>query len=68
MSTTSLQMDKPVEHSLLDDGVQDIIGKGLARVDGPLKVSGQATYAAEYDIPNLGTFGTFGPIPTRPPR
>ncbi|KQN39268.1 xanthine dehydrogenase [Sphingomonas sp. Leaf407] len=53
MTTNALQMDKPVEHSLLDDGVQGIIGKGLVRVDGPLKVAGQATYAAEYDIPNL---------------
>jgi xanthine dehydrogenase YagR molybdenum-binding subunit len=53
MSTNALKMDKPVGHSLLDDGVQGVIGKGLARVDGPLKVSGQATYAAEYDIPDL---------------
>lgn len=29
------------------------IGKPLDRVDGPLKVRGAATYAAEFDIPNL---------------
>ncbi len=53
MKTNSLRMDKAVDHSLLDDGVQGLIGKGLARVDGPLKVAGQATYAAEYDFPDL---------------
>jgi len=53
MKTNSLRMDKAVDHSLLDDGVQGVIGKGLARVDGPLKVAGQATYAAEYDFPDL---------------
>ncbi|MEP9400423.1 xanthine dehydrogenase family protein molybdopterin-binding subunit [Sphingomonas sp. VNH70] len=56
MSTNALRMDKPVEHSLLDDGVQGVIGKGLPRIDGPLKVSGKATYTAEYDIPDL-TYG-----------
>ncbi len=53
MKTNSLRMDAPVEHSLLDDGVQGLIGKGLVRVDGPLKVAGQATYAAEYEFPDL---------------
>lgn len=54
MSTTnSLKMDKPVERSLLDDTVQGIIGQPIERIDGPLKVAGKATYAAEYDIPDL---------------
>lgn len=48
----SLVMDEPVEHSLLD-GAQGIIGRPLDRIDGPLKVSGRATYAAEYDIENV---------------
>jgi xanthine dehydrogenase YagR molybdenum-binding subunit len=48
----SLVMDEPVEHSLLD-GAQGIIGRPLDRIDGPLKVSGQATYAAEYRLENL---------------
>ncbi|MCI0431166.1 MAG: xanthine dehydrogenase family protein molybdopterin-binding subunit [Rhodospirillales bacterium] len=30
-----------------------IIGKPISRVDGRLKVTGSATYAAEFDVPNL---------------
>jgi xanthine dehydrogenase YagR molybdenum-binding subunit len=48
----NLVMDEPVEHSLLD-GAQDIIGRPLDRIEGPLKVSGQATYAAEYKLDNM---------------
>ena len=48
----SLAMDEPVEQSLLD-GSQGIIGRPLDRIDGPLKVSGQATYAAEYKLDDL---------------
>ena len=51
--TNSLTMDKPHPDSLLDSSVQRVIGKPLDRIDGPLKVSGSATYAAEYDIPDL---------------
>ncbi len=46
----TLTMDKPHPESLLDTGVQDVIGKPLDRVDGPKKVSGAATYAAEYKL------------------
>lgn len=46
-----LQMDAPYPASLLDQGVQGIIGKPIDRVDGPLKVSGAAPYAAEFDLP-----------------
>jgi xanthine dehydrogenase YagR molybdenum-binding subunit len=54
MSTTNtLTMDKPTPASLLDTGAQGIIGKGLDRVEGPLKVSGAATYAAEHAIDNV---------------
>ena len=54
MSTTNaLTMDKPAPKSLLDTAAQGIIGKGLNRVDGPLKVSGTATYAAEHAIQNI---------------
>ncbi len=49
----SLKMDKPVEHSLLDDGVQGVIGKPIDRVEGPLKVTGTAPYSAEFPFPNL---------------
>ncbi|HVF94118.1 MAG TPA: molybdopterin cofactor-binding domain-containing protein, partial [Sphingomonas sp.] len=53
MTTASLTMDRPHPDSLLDSGVQDVIGKPLNRIDGPLKVSGGATYAAEYAAENL---------------
>ena len=51
--TASLSMDGPVEHSLLDDGAQGLIGQPIPRIEGPLKVAGQATYSAEYDFPDL---------------
>ena len=49
----TLTMDQPHPESLLDTTVQDVIGKPLDRVDGPEKVSGTATYAAEYQLENL---------------
>ena len=49
----TLAMDKPHPTSLLDTGVQNVIGKPLDRVDGPKKVSGLATYAAEYQLDNM---------------
>ncbi len=52
-STNTLTMDKPTPSSWLDTGAQGIIGKGLDRVEGPLKVSGAATYAAEHPIDNV---------------
>ena len=52
-TTNSLTMNAPHADSLLDAGVQEVIGKPLARVDGPLKVAGQATYAAEYELDGL---------------
>lgn len=50
---TSLTMDKPCPVSLLDVGTQGVIGKPLDRVDGPKKVTGSATYAAEYALADL---------------
>ena len=41
------QMDKPIGETRLDRGVQGVIGKGIDRFEGPLKVSGKATYAYE---------------------
>ena len=52
-TTNSLTMDKPRPNSLLDTGVQGSIGRPFDRVDGPKKVSGAATYAAEYAFDNL---------------
>ena len=50
--TNALTMDKPYPHSLLDMGVQGSISRPFDRVDGPKKVAGKATYAAEYDVPD----------------
>jgi xanthine dehydrogenase YagR molybdenum-binding subunit len=52
-TTNSLKMDKPHPQSLLDTGVQGAISRPFDRVDGPKKVSGGATYAAEYAFDNL---------------
>ncbi|WP_246332121.1 xanthine dehydrogenase family protein molybdopterin-binding subunit [Sphingomonas chungangi] len=52
-TTNSLTMDKPHPSSLLDTGVQGAISRPFDRVDGPKKVSGAATYAAEYEFDNL---------------
>jgi len=40
---TELQIGQPVL----------AVGQPMSRVDGPLKVTGRATYAAEYDVPGL---------------
>lgn len=40
--------NKPDERNLLDTMKQGVIGKPLDRPEGPLKVSGSATYAAEW--------------------
>ncbi|MFC3579339.1 xanthine dehydrogenase family protein molybdopterin-binding subunit [Sphingomonas hylomeconis] len=49
-NSTNLTMDKPTPTSLLDTGAQGLIGEPLQRTEGPLKVSGNATYAAEYAL------------------
>ncbi|RIY01260.1 xanthine dehydrogenase family protein molybdopterin-binding subunit [Aureimonas flava] len=46
-TTNSFKMDEPVGETRLDRGVQDVIGKGVDRFEGPLKVSGRAPYAYE---------------------
>ena len=51
--TNALTMNKAHPDSLLDTSAQDIIGKPIDRIDGPKKVSGQATYAAEYALDNV---------------
>ncbi|WP_375382790.1 xanthine dehydrogenase family protein molybdopterin-binding subunit [uncultured Sphingomonas sp.] len=54
MSTTnSLTMSHKVPRSLLDTGVQGLIGQPLDRYEGRLKVAGTATYAAEYPVEHL---------------
>lgn len=53
MTTNSLVMNKPVPVSLLDTGAQGVVGTPLPRYEGALKVSGTATYAAEYPVADL---------------
>lgn len=49
----SFQMNELVTSRRLDKMSQGLIGKPVDRADGPLKVSGQATYASEWDLENL---------------
>ncbi|WP_294189704.1 xanthine dehydrogenase family protein molybdopterin-binding subunit [uncultured Sphingomonas sp.] len=51
--TNALVMDEPRPDSFLDHGAQDVIGKPINRVEGPLKVTGRAPYAAEYPAERL---------------
>ncbi|GGD04560.1 xanthine dehydrogenase family protein molybdopterin-binding subunit [Aureimonas glaciei] len=46
-SEHTIQMDAPVGETRLDRNVQAVIGRGVDRMEGPLKVSGKATYAYE---------------------
>lgn len=47
MIEAKVTMDAAFERSLLDDGGEGLVGRPISRVDGPLKVSGEARYAAE---------------------
>ncbi|MEM7567119.1 MAG: molybdopterin cofactor-binding domain-containing protein, partial [Pseudomonadota bacterium] len=49
------KMDAPATDHRLDAMVQGVLGKPINRPDGPLKVSGQAPYAAEYNPVGLAT-------------
>ncbi|WP_298021753.1 xanthine dehydrogenase family protein molybdopterin-binding subunit [uncultured Parasphingopyxis sp.] len=48
--TNSLTMDTPAERRRLDEMHQGLVGEPLDRPDGPLKVSGRATYAHEWNL------------------
>lgn len=50
---TSLKMDKRIERSLLDVTNQNIISRPFDRIEGPLKVSGQVRYTAEFKLPDM---------------
>ncbi len=52
--TTHFKMDAAAPH-VLDETAQGVIGRPLDRPDGPLKVSGRATYAAETAPEGLAT-------------
>ncbi|RVV99329.1 xanthine dehydrogenase family protein molybdopterin-binding subunit [Mesobaculum littorinae] len=51
--TLHLKLDNPDEENRLDHMAQGVIGTGANRPDGALKVSGQATYAAEWQRPDM---------------
>ncbi|MDR7103797.1 xanthine dehydrogenase family protein molybdopterin-binding subunit [Croceicoccus sp. BE223] len=48
--TAHLKFDKPDNRNVLDTTVQGVIGQPLNRPDGLAKVTGSASYAAEYDL------------------
>lgn len=48
--TAHFKHDKPDTRNVLDHTVQGIIGEPLTRPEGILKVTGTATYSAEYDV------------------
>jgi len=41
----------------LDRGVQDVLGKGIDRIDGVLKVMGEATYGYEHQVGDQVAYG-----------
>ncbi|MDR7124265.1 xanthine dehydrogenase family protein molybdopterin-binding subunit [Pseudotabrizicola sp. 4114] len=45
--TRHLKVDAPIPDSPLDHMAQGVLGKPVSRLEGPLKVTGRATYAAE---------------------
>ncbi|MEH6716248.1 xanthine dehydrogenase family protein molybdopterin-binding subunit [Parasphingorhabdus flavimaris] len=51
--TAHHKMDKADSRNRLDDMVQGLVGSPMDRPDGPLKVSGKATYAHEWDVPGM---------------
>ena len=48
--TVTLKQDEPDTRNILDGMKQGILGKPISRVEGLAKVTGMATYAAEYKI------------------
>ncbi|MBB5190613.1 xanthine dehydrogenase YagR molybdenum-binding subunit [Silvimonas terrae] len=52
-----MDMSVPAGNNPIDDNRQGLIGKPLDRVDGHLKVTGQATYAYEYAEAGVPLYG-----------
>ncbi|MFW2851506.1 xanthine dehydrogenase family protein molybdopterin-binding subunit [Sphingomonas sp. TX0543] len=50
---TDYRMDEAHPGLALDRGVQNILGKPLDRIDGPVKVTGGATYALEHQVDRM---------------
>ncbi|SMY10042.1 xanthine dehydrogenase family protein molybdopterin-binding subunit [Flavimaricola marinus] len=51
--TEYLKMDAPATERRLDDMAQGLVGAPLDRPEGPLKVTGSATYADEWQIDGM---------------
>ena len=58
----TFSMDRPVPEDRLGEMVQGLVGKPLDRPDGPLKVTGTATYAHEWNLPGTA-YGVFARAP-----
>jgi xanthine dehydrogenase YagR molybdenum-binding subunit len=52
-----IKMDQPTGATPLDDNPKGVVGKPLDRVDGPLKVTGKAKYAYEYEQVGDASYG-----------
>ena len=50
-------MDAEFGPTALDRGVQGVLGRGIDRIDGPLKVTGQARYGYEHDAGDDVAYG-----------
>ncbi len=48
-----LKIDEPDHENRLDDMAQGVVGEGADRPEGPLKVSGRATYAHEWHMEGM---------------
>ncbi len=51
------RMDAAHPGLALDRGVQDVLGKGIDRTDGPVKVTGAARYGYEHRVPGHIAYG-----------
>ncbi len=47
---TDFKMNEDHPGLMLDRGVQGVLGQGIDRIEGPLKVSGAATYGYEHQV------------------
>jgi xanthine dehydrogenase YagR molybdenum-binding subunit len=50
-------MDAEFGPTALDRGVQGVLGRGVDRIDGPLKVTGGARYGYEHDVGDQVAYG-----------
>ena len=57
---TDIMMDAPCRPAALDRAEQGILGRALDRVEGPLKVTGRATYAYEGTPPGIAYASVVG--------